>query len=131
MASEVKNLATQTARATEDISTQISAIQGATGKAVDAIHGIANTIREIKSISDEMTHAVELQGGATQEIAKSAQGMSQSTQSTANIIEVVRNAASDSGASADKLSNAAQALLQQSGRLRGEVQGFLKSVLQR
>jgi len=131
VASEVKNLATQTARATEDISTQISAIQGATGKAVDAIHGIANTIREIKSISDEMTHAVELQGGATQEIAKSAQGMSQSTQSTANIIEIVRNAASDSGASADKLSNAAQALLQQSGKLRGEVQGFLKSVLQR
>ena len=59
VASEVKNLATQTARATEDISTQISAIQGATGKAVEAIHGIANTIREIKSISDEMTHAME------------------------------------------------------------------------
>ena len=96
VASEVKNLATQTARATEDISTHISAIQGATGKAVDAIHGIADTIREIKSISDEMTHAMERQGGATQEIAKSAQGMSQSTQSTANIIEGVRNAASDS-----------------------------------
>jgi methyl-accepting chemotaxis protein len=131
VASEVKNLATQTARATEDISTHISAIQGATGKAVEAIHSIANTIREIKAISDQMTHAVELQGSATQEIAKSAQGMSQSTQSTANIIEGVRNAAHDSGASADKLSNAAQALLQQSGKLRGEVQGFLKSVLRR
>ncbi len=131
VASEVKNLATQTARATEDISAQISAIQSATGRAVEAIHGIANTIREIKTISDEMTHAVELQGGATQEIAKSAQGMSHSTQSTATIIEGVRNSATSSGSSADMLSNAAQALLQQSGKLRGEVHGFLKSVLQR
>jgi methyl-accepting chemotaxis protein len=131
VASEVKNLATQTARATEDISAQISAIQSATGRAVDAIHGIADTIREIKSISDEMTHAVEMQGGATQEIAKSAQGMSHSTQSAANIIEGVRSSATDSGSSADMLSNAAQALVQQSGKLRGEVQGFLKSVLQR
>ncbi len=90
VASEVKNLATQTARATEDISTHISAIQNATGRAVDAIHGIADTIREIKSISDDVTHAMERQGGATQEIAKSAQGMSQSTQSTASIIEGVR-----------------------------------------
>ena len=129
VASEVKNLATQTARATEDISAQISAIQSATDRAVEAIHGIANTIREIKSISDEMAHAVELQGGATQEIAKSAHGMSQNTQSTASIIEEVRSSATDSGTSADKLSNAAQALLQQSGKLRGEVQGFLKSVL--
>jgi methyl-accepting chemotaxis protein len=129
VASEVKNLATQTARATEEISTQISAIQGATGKAVEAIHGIANTIREIKSISDEMTHAVELQGGATQEIAKSAQGMSQSTETTASIISGVRGTAGESGSSADMLSNAAQALVQQSGKLRGEVQTFLKSVL--
>jgi methyl-accepting chemotaxis protein len=130
VASEVKNLATQTARATEEISTQISAIQTATGRAVEAIHGIANTIREIKSISDEMSHAVELQGGATQEIAKSAQGMSHSTQTTATIIEGVRGTAGESGGSADMLSNAAQALLQQSGKLRGEVQTFLKSVLQ-
>ena len=129
VASEVKNLATQTARATEDISAQISAIQGATGRAVEAIHGIANTIREIKSISDEMSHAVERQGGATQEIAKSAQDMAESTQSTASIIEGVRSSATESGSSADKLSSAAQALLIQSGRLRGEVQGFLKSVL--
>lgn len=129
VASEVKNLATQTARATEDISAQVSAIQTATGQAVEAIHGIADTIREIKSISDEMTHAVERQGSATQEIAKSAQGMSQSTQSTASIIEGVRNSATESGASADMLSNAAQALLKQSGTLRGEVHGFLKSVL--
>jgi methyl-accepting chemotaxis protein len=129
VASEVKNLATQTARATEDISAQISAIQTATGRAVEAIHAIADTIREIKSISDEMTHAVEHQGGATQEIAKTAHDMSQSTQSTASIIEGVRNSATDSGASADMLSKAAQALLQQSGKLRGEVQGFLKSVL--
>ena len=129
VASEVKNLATQTARATEDISAQISAIQSATGRAVEAIHGIANTIREIKSISDDMSHAVERQGGATREIAKSAHGMSQNTQSTASIIENVRNSATKSGASADMLSNAAQALLKQSGTLRGEVHGFLKSVL--
>jgi methyl-accepting chemotaxis protein len=129
VASEVKNLATQTARATEDISAQISAIQSATGRTVDAIHGIADTIREIKSISDEMAHSVERQGGATQEIAKSAHGMSQNTQSTAGIIATMRNSATESGTSADMLSNAAQALLKQSGSLRGEVQGFLKSVL--
>ncbi|MEZ5831566.1 MAG: methyl-accepting chemotaxis protein [Dongiaceae bacterium] len=129
VASEVKNLATQTARATEEISAQISAIQAATGRAVDAIHGIADTIREIKSISDEMAHAVERQGSATQEIARSAQGMSQSSQTTATIIESVRGTADESGSSADMLSNAAQALRQQSGKLHGEVQGFLKSVL--
>jgi methyl-accepting chemotaxis protein len=76
-----------------------------------------------------MTHAVEQQGGATQEIARSAHGMSQNTQSTAGMIENLRSSATESGASADMLSNAAQALLKQSGTLRGEVQGFLKSVL--
>jgi methyl-accepting chemotaxis protein len=129
VASEVKNLATQTAKATEEIGAQIGAIQGATGRAVDAIGGIAQTIQQIKSISDEISHAVERQGAATSEIAQSAQSMSSATQSTATKIEDVRHAAGQSGASAEALSDAARALQTQSDRLRGEVQSFLKSVL--
>ncbi len=129
VASEVKNLATQTAKATEEISAQIGAIQGATGRAVDAIARIAETINQIKAISDEIGHAVEQQGTATTEIAKSAQTMSHSTESTTARIEDVRQAAGQSGARAELLSEAARMLLNQSDRLRGEVQGFLKTVL--
>ncbi|HNB46126.1 MAG TPA: methyl-accepting chemotaxis protein, partial [Burkholderiaceae bacterium] len=129
VASEVKNLATQTAKATEEISTQINAIQGATERAVGAIGGIAETIKQIKSISDEISHAVEQQGAATSEIAQSAQSMSQATESTTAKIEDVRQAAGQTGASAELLSDAARMLQSQSDRLRSEVQSFLKGVL--
>jgi methyl-accepting chemotaxis protein len=76
-----------------------------------------------------MAEAVQRQGDATQEIAKSAHGMTQNIQSTSGIIETMRGSSAESGTSADMLSKAAQALLKQSGNLRGEVQGFLKSVL--
>ena len=70
VASEVKNLASQTAKATEEISGQITAIQDATGSAVTAIEGISKTINEISAIGTTISAAVEEQGAATQEISR-------------------------------------------------------------
>ncbi len=73
VANEVKNLATQTAKATDEISTQIGSIRSETEGAVDAIRIITETIKEVNEISDTITSAVEQQGEATREISESVQ----------------------------------------------------------
>jgi uncharacterized protein YoxC len=73
VASEVKSLATQTAKATEDIAAQVKAIQAATGDSVQAIEGITGTIGRINEIATTIASAVEEQGAATQEIARNVQ----------------------------------------------------------
>src|SRR6185369_5985586 len=69
VASEVKNLANQTAKATEDIAGQIGEIQGATGRTVTAIQNIGKTITQVSEIASVIAAAVEEQSAATQEIA--------------------------------------------------------------
>src|SRR5690606_15387606 len=86
VAGEVKSLAGQTARATEEISTQIGAIQSATTKSVDAIRSISDIIAEISGISQEINSSVEQQNQATREIASSAQNVSQRTGTTTEMI---------------------------------------------
>src|SRR5205085_6384788 len=73
VAAEVKGLASQTAKATEEIAGQVAAIQSATGNCVTAIDGISDTIREISGIATTIAAAVEQQGSATREIARSVQ----------------------------------------------------------
>ena len=80
VASEVKSLATQTAKATEDIGTQIAGIQNATQEAVAAIKGIGGTIASISEIATAIAAAVEEQGAATQEIARNVQQAAKGTE---------------------------------------------------
>jgi methyl-accepting chemotaxis protein len=128
VANEVKALASQTAKATEEISKQIGQIQSATQLSVDAIKGIGGTIESIAGIAASMTQSVEQQGAATQEIARSVQQAAQgATQVSGNIGEVSRGA-SDTGAAAGQVHSSAQALLVESNRLADEVRQFLATV---
>ena len=114
VASEVKNLAGQTAKATEDIGNQVAAIQGATRETVAAIQGIGKTIEEINEIANSISAAVEEQSAATSEVATNIAGVTQASDQT--------------GQAASEVLDAAKLLAEQSERLRGEVEQFIKNV---
>jgi methyl-accepting chemotaxis protein len=127
VASEVKALASQTAKATEDISTQISSMQSATRESVAAIKEIGTTISRISEIAATVAAAVEEQGGATQEIAKNVQRAARGTAEVAsNIVEVNRGAAETGSASGEVLA-AAGSLAGESTRLKDEIENFLNT----
>jgi methyl-accepting chemotaxis protein len=128
VASEVKALANQTAKATEEISTQIQNIQTATGEAVHAIQAIGGTIAEINEISNAIAAAVEQQGAATREISGNVQQAANGTRDVNENIVGVAQASDELGASASKLLDAATGLSSQSERLKFEVDSFLGSV---
>jgi methyl-accepting chemotaxis protein len=128
VASEVKSLANQTAKATEEIGSQIGGIQQATTEAVSAIQSIAATIREINDIATAIASAVEEQGAATQEIARNVQQASAGTQEVSSNITGVSEAAAATGAAAEQVNTAASELSQQSETLRGKVETFLTSI---
>ncbi|MCD0419740.1 CHASE3 domain-containing protein [Rubrivivax sp. JA1024] len=128
VASEVKALAEQTAKATGEISQQISGIQAATNDSVTAIKQITGTIEQLSEIASTIAAAVEEQGAATQEISRNVQQAAQGTQQvSSNVIDVQRGATETGSASAQVLSSA-QSLAQDSSRLKGEVSRFLDTV---
>jgi len=128
VASEVKALAEQTAKATGEISTQISGIQSATGQSVEAIKEIGDTIGKISEIASTIASAVEEQGAATQEISRSVQQASRGTgQVSINIIDVQRGA-NETGTASSQVLTAARSLSGESDRLKREVARFLASV---
>ncbi|HEY1720814.1 MAG TPA: methyl-accepting chemotaxis protein [Magnetospirillaceae bacterium] len=127
VAAEVKNLATQTARATEEIGGQISGIQGATHGAVNAIQSIGKTIAEINGIASTIAAAVEEQSAATKEIARNVEQASSGTQDVASNITGVSQAANDTGAAAGQVLASARELAQQSESLKSVVAKFLVS----
>ena len=128
VANEVKNLANQTARATEDISAQISGIQGSTQDAVGAIDGITSIISNLNEIATEVAAAVQEQGQATTEISNSVQQAVQSTQEVTNHIHEMQAAARQTGEAAHQVLGASDKLNTQSGTLRDEVGNFLAEV---
>jgi methyl-accepting chemotaxis protein len=128
VASEVKALAEQTARATGDISHQISGIQAATEESVGAIKEIGDTIGRMSEIASTIASAVEQQGAATQEISRNVQQAAQGTmQVSSNILDVQRGA-SNTGSASSQVLSAAQSLSGESARLKREVGKFLDSV---
>ncbi len=114
VAAEVKNLANQTAKATDEIAGQVTSIQGATKDAVGAIGLIGETIREISEISSSIAGAVEEQSAATKEVTQNITG--------------VTTASSETGQAASHVLEAAGELSTQSKRLKAEVDGFLEEV---
>jgi methyl-accepting chemotaxis protein len=128
VASEVKALSNQTAKATEDISTQIAAIQAETGNAVDAIKAIGGTIRQMDEIATAIAAAVEQQGAATRDIANNIQLVAQGTNSVASNISGVNDAAAETGAAAGQVLQAADGLSRQADKLRTDVNGFLGKI---
>jgi methyl-accepting chemotaxis protein len=128
VASEVKSLASQTAKATEEIRAQIGDIQGATGQTVEAIRSISATIRQMSEIATSIASAVEEQGAATREIATNVHQAAQGTSDIATNIEGVSRAATDTGAAAAQVLSAAGELSKQSETLRRDVDDFLATV---
>jgi methyl-accepting chemotaxis protein len=128
VASEVKSLASQTAKATDEISTHIAGMQGATQESVAAIKEIGGTIGQISTIASTIADAVKEQSSATQEIARSVQNVAEGTSEAAmNILEVNRGAAETGSASAGVL-DAARSLSSESTRLREELDRFMANI---
>jgi methyl-accepting chemotaxis protein len=128
VASEVKILATQTARATDEIDAQIRAIQEASTTSADAIRQIAQTIGRVNEVSTAIASAVEEQGAATQEISRNVQQAAQGTTEVSTNIHNVTQAAEITGASATDVLSAADGLAKNGVLLRNEVDTFLRDV---
>ncbi len=128
VAQEVKNLANQTARATEEISQQISAVQDETTDAVRAIDKVRAIIGEMDDIAAAIASAVEEQGASTQEIARNVQLAARGTQDVNANIGNVSRAAGDTGSAAGQVLNASQEMARQAEGLRGQVIRFLSEV---
>lgn len=128
VAAEVKNLATATSRATEDITNQITGIQNETDGAVTAIGSISSTITEISEISAAIASAVEEQGAATLEITRNVQEASVGTTEVTSNIVSVNEAAGSTGAAAEQVLSAASELSRESESLRHKVEAFLSAV---
>ncbi|MEQ8816766.1 MAG: Tar ligand binding domain-containing protein [Thalassobaculum sp.] len=128
VAAEVKNLAAQTARATEEISAQIATIQSATTESVHSIEGIAKVIEEVNQISTMIASAVEQQSAATLEIARNVQEAANGTGEVTRNIAGVKQAAGDTGAAASQVLASSSELSQQSESLRAQVERFLSDV---
>ncbi|MCR6628704.1 MAG: methyl-accepting chemotaxis protein [Magnetospirillum sp.] len=130
VAHEVKNLATQTARATEDIGAQVSAVQGATHEAVRSIAGIVARIGEIDDVSTAVAAAVEGQSVSTADIAKSARHAAAGSQQASQVIGCVTSAAQDTGTAAEEVLGSARTLAGQAAALTAEIRRFLDQVRQ-
>ena len=128
VAQEVKNLANQTAKATEEISSQIIAVQEETSSTVDAIDGIMSVISEISDIATTIASAVDQQGASTKEIARNVQEAARGTQEVNSKIEQVSTAADESGSAAGKVLTSSGNLSEQSDRLQEQVGKFLEQI---
>ena len=128
VATEVKELASQTNRATDEISRQIGAIQTSTLQAVDAIGSIASRIREINGVAASIAVAVEEQGAATREIVRNVGQAAVGTGEVTTNISGVAGAAEETGAAAAQVLSAASDLTGEAARLGTEVRSFLATI---
>ncbi|WP_456624098.1 methyl-accepting chemotaxis protein [Bradyrhizobium sp. P5_C12] len=128
VASEVKTLAEQTAKATGEISQQISGIQTATQESVSAIRDISATIERLSEVSSTIAAAVEEQGAATQEIARNVQQAAHGTQQVSTNITDVQRGAAETGSASSQVLSTAKMLATDSNRLKDEVGKFLQTV---
>ncbi|HLI98822.1 MAG TPA: methyl-accepting chemotaxis protein, partial [Bradyrhizobium sp.] len=128
VANEVKSLASQTAKATDEISAQVGAMQGATAEAVEAIEGIGRTIGAINEITSAISIAVDQQGSATQEIARNVQEAAKGTGEVSSSIATVNHAAEKTGTASSSVLASAEQLSKQAAALRADVDRFLGNI---
>ena len=128
VAAEVKALADQTTRATDEIAGRITAIRTGTQQAVSSIGGVMETIRRVSDVSANIAASVEEQQAATREIARNVQQAATGTQEVSTHITDVNRAANDTGTAARHVLGAADTLSEQAETLRGQVERFLQAV---
>lgn len=128
VAAEVKSLASQTAKATEEISSQIGGMQTATNESVQEIKEIGSTIEQISGIAAEISSSVQQQSAATQEIAQNVQSVAHGTQQVTGNIVKVNEGATQTGVASEQVLNAARTLSSESQRLREELDRFMLTI---
>ncbi len=128
VASEVKSLATQTAKATDDISEQVAGIQKVAAEAISAIQAIGGIIGEVNEVATAIAAAVQEQGAATQEITRSTQFAAQGTRNVAENITGVKADADAAAAASDNVKHASELLETQSRQLGDQVSDFLGKI---
>jgi len=128
VASEVKNLAHQTSKATEEISAHVASIQGITADTRGAIDGISRTLSEINAIMSGIEVDTAQQRNATQDIAKSVQQAARGTLEVSDHIAQITSTSAETGRMAGDARDAAADLSQQAETLKREVHGFIASV---
>ena len=128
VASEVKNLATQTAKATEEISAKIDSVRGESQNAVEAIDEISSVIQKIDEITTAIAAAVEEQAAATREIARNVAEASRGTSDVTSNISKVKDGASETGTASRDVLTASGELSQHAERMRDVVQKFIAGI---
>jgi methyl-accepting chemotaxis protein len=128
VAQEVKALASQTAKATNEISTQIGEIQIATRDSVSAIKEIGGTIGRVSEIATTIAAAIEEQGAATQEIARNVQQAAEGTSEVASNAAEVNRSATEAGSASSRVLASARLLATESARLKREMDRFLTTI---
>jgi methyl-accepting chemotaxis protein len=128
VAAEVKSLAVQTAKATEQIAAQISAVQASTGTAVEAIRRNTGRMQEINRHTTAIASSVNQQNTATEEISRNVANAAAGTKVVADILNKVADALLETRRSADTVLGASQNVEAATGELRGKVEGFLAKV---
>ena len=128
VATEVKSLASQTAKATEEIDAQITDMQGATGRVAAAIRSIGDIIQRISESSSAVAAAVEQQSAATREIVRNITEAATGTQQVSSNIVAVTQAATHTGAGASQVLTSSQELARQSETLKGKVETFFADI---
>ena len=128
VASEVKSLAVQTAKATEDISSQIAGVQNSTGNAVDAIERIVLLMGEINNYTSAVAKSVQQQNDATREISKNVVGAADGTKMIVTVLSEVAGATTETQQSAQTVLTASESVEEAAADLRNEVESFLTKV---
>ncbi|WP_053005817.1 methyl-accepting chemotaxis protein [Kiloniella spongiae] len=128
VASEVKNLANQTAKATEEISSQVDEMQDVTKSAVTAIEAIGKTIESMNEISVSISTAIEEQGSATQEISRNVQEASAGTAEVTSNMQGVSEASTQTGTSSQQVLEASEGLSRQASEMRKSVEEFIQGI---
>jgi len=128
VAAEVKELATQTSKATEEISAQINAIQGASSDSVAAIEEIAIIMERVNEFTNSITEALEQQGAATSEISSSIQEVASGTREISENMTGVKSAVDDTTESAGHVSQTSSEVAQYTRQLAERIDVFLKNV---
>jgi len=128
VAAEVKGLADQTAKATDQIATQITGMQGISEKSVAAIGAIAQQIEQMSALAGSVAAAVEEQQAATGEIARNVSEAARGTQEATGNISQVREASGHTASASEQLLTSANELSQNAGMLETEVSDFLQRV---
>ena len=128
VAAEVKSLAVQTAKATQEIAAQIAAVQGSTHSAVEAIRRIAARMQEIQQYTSAIATSVEQQNAATSEISYSVSNAADGTKGVVIVLEQVAGAVASTRMSADTVLTASQAVKSAAHDLRSRVENFFQKV---